>query len=131
RLEFEEMENPDSKLVYKGVVYNEMKGAMSSPVSILWQTLTKYLYPTTTYHHNSGGEPEHITDLTYEQLVAFYRKHYHPSNAVFMTYGNLAPKDLQQQFEEKALHRFKRLDAVVRSEERRVGKELRCGWWTQ
>jgi len=113
RLEFEEMENPDSKLVYKGVVYNEMKGAMSSPVSILWQTLTKYLYPTTTYHHNSGGEPEHITDLTYEQLVAFYRKHYHPSNAVFMTYGNLAPKDLQQQFEEKALHRFKRLDAVV------------------
>lgn len=113
RLEFEEMENPESKLVYKGVVYNEMKGAMSSPVSTLWQTLTKYLYPTTTYHYNSGGEPEHITDLTYDQLVAFYRKHYHPSNAIFMTYGNLAAKDLQQQFEEKALHRFKRLDAVV------------------
>src|SRR5690606_690196 len=110
RLEFEETTNPDSKLVYKGVVYNEMKGAMSSATSILWQTLTKYLYPTTTYHYNSGGEPEHITDLTYDQLVAFYRRHYHPSNAMFMTYGNLAPAELQRQFEEKALHRFDRLE---------------------
>lgn len=114
RLEFEEMDNPASNLVHKGVVYNEMKGAMSSPVSMLWQALTKYLYPTTTYHHNSGGDPEHITDLSYEQLVNFYRTHYHPSNAVFMTYGNLAPAELQREFETKALSRFQRLDVNIR-----------------
>src|SRR5690606_36862374 len=51
RVEFSEAANPDSSLVYKGVVYNEMKGAMSSPVSTLWQTLRRYLFPTTTYHY--------------------------------------------------------------------------------
>src|SRR5690554_3613124 len=87
RLEFAELDNPNSDLLYKGVVYNEMKGAMSSVPAQLWQALGQYLYPTTTYHHNSGGDPEHIPDLTYEELKAFYRTHYHPSNAIFMTYG--------------------------------------------
>src|SRR5690606_20946419 len=85
--EFAEPENPDSDLVFKGVVFNEMKGAMSSVPSQLWHTLCKYLYPATTYHFNSGGEPDCIPDLTYEQLQHFYRTHYPPSNAVFMTYG--------------------------------------------
>src|SRR6056300_1742504 len=53
RLEFSEMRNPASSLEFKGVVFNEMKGAMSSPTSILWHTMSKYLYPTTTYHYNS------------------------------------------------------------------------------
>ncbi|MGV3591109.1 MAG: insulinase family protein, partial [Gammaproteobacteria bacterium] len=57
RLEFSEMDNPDSELEYKGVVFNEMKGAMSSPGSYIWQLLTAELFPTTTYHYNSGGEP--------------------------------------------------------------------------
>ena len=85
RIEVAEPANPDSELVYKGVVYNEMKGAMSSPFSQVWAALTRYLYPTTTYHHNSGGDPAEITHLTHDQLHAFYRRHYHPSNAVFMT----------------------------------------------
>ena len=110
RVEFSEATNPDSELVYKGVVYNEMKGAMSSPVSTLWQTLTRYLFPTTTYHYNSGGEPDCIPDLDYEDLLAFYRSHYHPSNAVFMTFGNLPVEELQQRFEEQALSRFERRD---------------------
>ena len=54
RLEFSERENSDSDLLYKGVVYNEMKGAMSSPNNTLWQMMTKHLFPTTTYHYNSG-----------------------------------------------------------------------------
>ncbi|OZG71318.1 peptidase M16 [Hahella sp. CCB-MM4] len=107
RLEFEEPENTESALVYKGVVYNEMKGAMSSPMSQLWATFTKHLYPTSTYHFNSGGEPDHIPDLTYQQLQAFYKKHYHPSNALFMTYGDIDAKSLQEEFEEKALQHFK------------------------
>ncbi len=110
RLEFEEPENPASALTYKGVVYNEMKGAMSSPVSQLWQTLTRHLYPTSTYHHNSGGEPEHITDLSYQQLKDFYRKHYHPSNAVFFTFGDIPAKDHHERFQNFALKHFKEED---------------------
>ena len=113
RVEFSESDNSDSALVYKGVVYNEMKGAMSSPVSTLWQTLTRYLFPTTTYHHNSGGEPDCIPDLTYDELLDFYRSHYHPSNAVFMTFGNLPVTELQQRFEEQALSRFERRDLAL------------------
>lgn len=88
RLEFAQLDDPASELQYKGVVYNEMKGAMSSTNSVLWQTLSKHLFPTQTYHFNSGGEPEDIPDLSYEELVAFYKRHYHPSNAVFMTFGD-------------------------------------------
>src|SRR5690554_6298823 len=100
RVEFSEADNSNSPLEYKGVVFNEMKGAMSSAVSQLWQGISSYLFPTTTYHHNSGGEPNCITDLTYEQLLEFYRTHYHPSNAIFMTFGNLDVEDVQRKFEE-------------------------------
>ena len=110
RVEFSEAENTSSPLEYKGVVFNEMKGAMSSPVSQLWQGISSYLFPTTTYHHNSGGEPNCITDLTYEQLLEFYRTHYHPSNAIFMTFGNLDVEDVQRKFEEQALSRFEKQD---------------------
>ncbi len=106
RLEFTEMENPESELVYKGVVFNEMKGAMSSIGSVLYQELTKALFPTITYHNNSGGDPKDIPDLTHEQLVNFHKKHYHPSNSVFMTYGNMDPLEHQKVFEEKALSKF-------------------------
>jgi len=113
RIEFAEAANPDSDLVYKGVVFNEMKGAMSSVPSTLWHTLCKYLYPSTTYHYNSGGDPEHIPDLSYEQLVAFYRTHYHPSNAIFMTYGDVPAFEHQTRFEERALSRFQKLDEQI------------------
>ncbi|SFB84177.1 hypothetical protein SAMN05660443_0478 [Marinospirillum celere] len=106
RLDFAETGNTESDLVYKGVVYNEMKGAMSSPVATLFQTLTKHLFPTTTYHHNSGGDPDCIPDLTYEQLLDFYKSHYHPSNAIFMTFGNLDVETLQGKLHDQALHRF-------------------------
>lgn len=107
RFEFEEMTDSSSPLTYKGVVFNEMKGAMSSPISTLWQTLTGELYPSNTYHYNSGGEPEDIPDLSYQQLVDFHKLHYHPSNSVFMTYGDISALEHQTQFEELALARFK------------------------
>ncbi len=108
RLEFKEPDNPDTELVYKGVVYNEMKGAMSSPIDMLWHTLCEHVYPTTTYHFNSGGEPADIPNLTYEELKAFYQRHYHPSNATFLTYGNIPAIKHQHVFEEKALAHFER-----------------------
>ena len=113
RIEFKEPENPDSELEYKGVVFNEMKGAMSSPVSVLWQEVSKYLYPTSTYHYNSGGEPQDIPDLTYQQLKNFHRTHYHPSNAIFMTFGDIPVFEHQQKFEEQALSQFEKLDMTI------------------
>lgn len=113
RIEFSEAGDKNSPLEYKGVVLNEMKGAMSSPISTLWQTLSKHLFPTTTYHYNSGGDPECITDLSYDELVEFYKTHYHPSNAVFMTFGNMPVRELQQRFEERALVKFDKLDVEI------------------
>ncbi|MBX2881403.1 MAG: insulinase family protein [Granulosicoccus sp.] len=113
RIEFEQVDDPSSDLVFKGVVFNEMKGAMSAPTSMLWQTLSKHLFPNNTYHFNSGGDPEYIPDLTYQQLKSFYDTHYHPSNAVFMTYGNIAPKELQECFEDQVLKRFEMLDRTI------------------
>jgi Zn-dependent M16 (insulinase) family peptidase len=113
RLEFAEADNPNSELQFKGVVYNEMKGAMSSVSSMLWHTLSKYLHPATTYHFNSGGEPDCIPNLTYEQLLHFYKTHYHPSNAIFMTYGDMPAAEHQAKFEVLGLSRFERLDKQV------------------
>lgn len=113
RVEFAEPNNPESDLTFKGVVFNEMKGAMSSTNSVLWQAITKYLCPNNTYHFNSGGEPTDIPDLSYDDLLAFYRTHYHPSNAVFMTFGDLPVLELQTEFESKVLSRFERLEKQV------------------
>ncbi len=113
RLEFEKRDDPDTELQFKGVVYNEMKGAMSSTVSALWQTVSKYLFPTTTYHFNSGGEPTDIPDLSYEQLKQFYAIHYHPGNAVFMTFGDIPASTHQQKFEHNVLSRFEKPDRFI------------------
>lgn len=119
RVEFEKPEEPDSPLVYKGVVFNEMKGAMSSVNSVLWEVLNSHLFPTTTYHYNSGGDPEVIPDLRYEDLVAFYKEHYHPSNAVFMTYGDIPAAELQARFEDEALREFAALPEQIRGHDER------------
>ncbi|HIQ40944.1 MAG TPA: peptidase M16 [Sulfurivirga caldicuralii] len=106
RLEFEPWDDPDGELVRKGVVYNEMKGAMSSPTAALWQAFSAAIFPTTTYHYNSGGDPQEIPNLTHRQLVAFHKAHYHPSNAIFLTYGDIPAAEHQANFEKRVLHRF-------------------------
>jgi len=113
RLEFEMPDDPESPLTFKGVVYNEMKGDASSPVSVLYDTFKKYLFPTTTYHHNSGGDPEQIPDLNYQDLLMFYKTHYHPSNAIFLTYGDIPVAEHQSRIERDALIRFQALDKKI------------------
>ncbi|MCB1647762.1 MAG: insulinase family protein, partial [Pseudomonadales bacterium] len=113
RIELENPDDPDSPLVYKGVVFNEMKGDTSSPVSVLYDGIKAALFEHSTYHHNSGGDPEVIPQLTYQGLLDFYRTHYHPSNAVFMTYGDIPAAELQASLESLALHRFDRLDEKI------------------
>jgi len=75
--------------VYQGVVLNEMKGAFSSPGTVLENELDRLLFPDTCYRHVSGGDPEHIVDLTYEQFIASHRKYYHPSNARISLVGSV------------------------------------------
>jgi len=115
RLEAEENpENPEAvSLAFKGVVYNEMKGAMSSPDQVMVRSILNALYPSTTYRHNSGGEPLEILDLTYDQLKRFHEVHYHPSNAYFYTYGNLPLEDHLVFIAEKVLDQFGRIDPAT------------------
>lgn len=83
-----EFNKKNGKLEFKGVVYNEMKGAMSSVDRIIFEDIRSTLLPSGPYAYNSGGDPEFIPDLTYEQLKNFYKRFYHPSNSYFFTYGN-------------------------------------------
>ena len=106
RLEFKDKENTDSELEIKGVVFNEMKGAMSSISSQLWHGMSRHLYSSSTYKHNSGGNPENIIDLTHENLVDFHKKHYHPSNATFFTFGDVNPEEIQEFINKNVLQSF-------------------------
>jgi hypothetical protein len=112
RIEIEEdpEDTASPKLVYKGVVYNEMKGAMSSPNQVMARSILNALYPETTYSYNSGGDPAVIPRLTYDQLKSFHRRHYHPSNAFFYTYGNLPLIEHLNFINDKILCHFKRID---------------------
>lgn len=81
-------ESEESELQYQGVVYNEMKGAFSDPIRLIFHHLFGGLMPGSTYAHESGGDPKNIPDLTYEQFCDFHGRHYHPSNATFFLYGD-------------------------------------------
>ncbi len=89
RLEFKKWQDLNSDLEYKGVVYNEMKGAMSNPEELFIQSIYSNLFKTSQYKYNSGGDPKYITDLKYDELINFHKQYYHPTNCTFMTYGDL------------------------------------------
>lgn len=84
-----ELEEKDAPLTINGVVYNEMKGAFSSPEGVLDRMILNSLFPDTAYQHESGGDPEVIPELTYEDYLNFHSKYYHPSNSYIYLYGNL------------------------------------------
>ncbi|HPA72063.1 MAG TPA: insulinase family protein [Spirochaetota bacterium] len=83
-----ELASRDGELSYSGVVYNEMKGAFSSPERVLYSRIQGALFPGTCYGFESGGEPEAIPDLTQEKFLEFHGKYYHPSNSYIYLYGN-------------------------------------------
>lgn len=83
-----DIDDGNGEITYKGVVYNEMKGAFSSPESVLSRKIQEALYPDSPYGVESGGDPEYIPDLTQEQFIEFHKKYYHPSNSYSYIYGN-------------------------------------------
>ncbi len=101
-----EMENADDALTINGVVYNEMKGAYSSPDDVLWREIMNSLYPHTAYSVESGGDPDVIPELTYEEFLDFHRRYYHPSNSYIYLYGNMDMAGKLQFIDEQYLSKY-------------------------
>ena len=100
------LDNPDGELTISGVVYNEMKGAFSSPEGVLDRVVLNSLFPDNTYSVESGGDPEVIPELTYEQFLDFHRKYYHPSNSYIYLYGDMNMEEKLRWLDEKYLSDF-------------------------
>ena len=105
-----ELESPESPLTYNGVVYNEMKGAFSSPDDVLSRYCLNSLYPDTSYGTESGGDPEAIPDLTYEAFLDFHKKLYHPSNSYIYLYGNCDMEERLEYLDREYLSSYEYLD---------------------
>ncbi len=104
-----EMETLDAPLTINGVVYNEMKGAFSSPDGVLEREILNSLYPDTSYAFESGGNPENIPELTYEQFLAFHQKYYHPCNSYFYLYGDMDMEEKLNWIDRKYLSKYDRI----------------------
>lgn len=120
RYEFEQWDNPKSPLTIKGIVYNEMKGHMSNADMLFLHKVNEHLFEQACYHHNNGGEPVEIPTLKYDELVEFHKKLYHPSNSMFITYGDLDFTKHIETIQDKVLQHFKyrEVDASVKPEPR-------------
>ena len=124
------LDQPDGELTVSGVVYNEMKGAFSSPEGVLDRVILNTLFPDTSYANESGGDPDVIPELTYEQFLDFHRKYYHPSNSYIYLYGDMDMEEKLRWLDEKYLSDFDtaEVDSEIRyqepfSEMREVVKE--------
>ena len=101
-----QLEDVNEPITYNGVVYNEMKGAFSSPEQQLYRLIQSSLFPDTAYGVESGGDPACIPDLTYEQYLEFHKRYYHPSNSYIYLYGDMDVKEKLEWIDEKYLSNF-------------------------
>lgn len=113
------LESEDDALTYNGVVYNEMKGAFSSPEGVLDRVIVNSLFPDTSYAFESGGDPEVIPELTYEQFLEFHSKYYHPSNSYIYLYGDMDMAEKLEWLDREYLSKFDALeiDSVIKKQE--------------
>ncbi|MCM1125517.1 MAG: insulinase family protein [Lachnospiraceae bacterium] len=122
-----EMEDAEDELTINGVVYNEMKGAFSTPDDVVEREIMNSLYPDITYGLESGGDPEVIPELTYEEFLDFHRKYYHPSNSYVYLYGNLDAAEYLTFIDENYFASFDELkidSAIEREKAFEAPKEL-------
>ena len=105
-----ELTDKNSPIVYKGVVYNEMKGAFSSPQRELYYQISKNLFPDNGYGMSSGGYPLDIPELTYEEFVNYYKEHYHPANSCIFVYGDADMTKELQLIDKEYLSQFDRIE---------------------
>lgn len=103
------LESEDGELTYNGVVYNEMKGAFSSPDDVIERVIAESLYPDTCYGVESGGNPDYIPELTYEKFLDFHRKYYHPSNSYIYIYGDMNMEETLRWLDDRYLSEFENI----------------------
>ncbi len=111
-----DLDAPDDDLTINGVVYNEMKGAYSVADSVLEREIQRALYPDTTYANDSGGDPDVIPQLTYEEYLDFHRKCYHPSNSYIYLYGNMDAAQKLDWLDREYLSAYEEIDPGTRIE---------------
>ena len=113
-----ELDSKDGELIYNGVVYNEMKGALSSPESLLENAAMENLFPDNTYGVESGGDPEVIPSLSFREFSEFHRRFYHPSNSYIYLYGNMDIEQTLSYIDKEYLQSFNRrdIDSLVKSQ---------------
>lgn len=109
-----ELQDACDELTINGVVYNEMKGAFSSPDDVLEREIAASLYPDTAYAHESGGDPDVIPQLTYGEFLDFHRKYYHPANSYIYLYGNMDMAERLAWMDEHYLSHFDKIDVDSR-----------------
>lgn len=120
------LEMEGDELKYKGIVFNEMKGSMSSVDRIMSEAQKKALFKKSPYRFNSGGEPEDIVKLSHADLVSFHKKYYHPSNSYFFSYGSFSLDKTLQFLKSRVMDNCKK--AVRNTElkpEKRLAKEMK------
>lgn len=105
-----EMEDINAPLTINGVVYNEMKGAFSSPEEVLSREILSTLYPDTSYFYESGGDPDVIPTLSYEKFLAFHKKYYHPCNSYIYLYGNMDMEEKLNWMDKEYLGKYDSID---------------------
>lgn len=105
-----EIFNKEDNITYKGVVYNEMKGAYSTPETILHENIGRSLFPDTSYQYSSGGNPSVIPELKYEDFLDFHKSLYHPSNSYIYLYGNGDLKDQLEHINKEYLSSFDKME---------------------
>ncbi len=104
-----DISEPGGELTVNGIVYNEMKGVYSVADSVLEREILRSLYPDTPYAKDSGGDPEEIPNLSYEEYLAFHRSHYHPSNAYLFLYGDMDTTERLEWLDRAYLSEYERI----------------------
>ena len=120
-----ELESEDAPLIINGVVYNEMKGAYSSPDEVLETAIEAALFPDNTYSKNSGGNPDHIPELTYEAYLEFYHKYYHPCNSYIYLYGDMDVEERLDWMDRNYLSQFEPAEIDSSIEKQKPFDEIR------
>lgn len=105
-----ELDSEESELKINGVVYNEMKGAFSSPESVMYRLIQNSLFPDTPYGVESGGDPDFIPELSYEEFLDFHRTYYHPSNSYIYLYGDMDFEERLDWLDKEYLNQYDRLE---------------------
>lgn len=114
-----EIESADAPIIINGVVYNEMKGAFSSPDEVLSRYIKQAMFPDNAYANESGGDPDYIPELTYEQFIDFHKKYYHPANSYIFLYGDMDMDEKLDWLDKEYLSKYDYLevDSEIRDQE--------------